>query len=233
VIVTTTRGFLAREKRPTAAPPIELEGRRFRFVASDESVDADGDVVVQSGWMLERFMQNPVVLALHERRALPVGRVVDLAVAGRQLRGILQFPGGDDMTAASREVYGLVRAGALRGVSVAFRGLEWEDLPTGGHRFTQQELLEISLVSIGSNANAVVKHRARGPRRAGLRLARPGAKRTPAPVVVPIARKRISKALTPLVAVLVRRQVKAAVGDAVRRARGRLCDCPAPCSCDT
>ena len=38
----------------------------MRFVASDESVDRYGDIIRASGWQLDNFRKNPVLLFAHD-----------------------------------------------------------------------------------------------------------------------------------------------------------------------
>jgi hypothetical protein len=63
----------------------EGSSRRARFVASDETVDRYGDIIRASGWQLDNFRKNPVLLFGHQSGALPVGKVEPIAVEGTRL----------------------------------------------------------------------------------------------------------------------------------------------------
>jgi hypothetical protein len=72
-----------------------------------------------------------------------------------------------------REVHAAVDAGVLRAVSVGFHPSKYEPIEgskTGGLRFTEQELVECSLVSVPANPNALALAKALGISREGRRL---------------------------------------------------------------
>jgi HK97 family phage prohead protease len=60
----------------------------------------------------------------------------------------------------------LIDAGLLGAVSVGFRPIEWRYMEEGrgGVRFIQQELLEISLVPVPANPEALIEARAAAKR---------------------------------------------------------------------
>jgi hypothetical protein len=66
-------------------------------------------------------------------------------------------------------VFRLIDAGYINAVSVGFQPIEWEMAKSpdrrGGIDFIKQELLEISVVSLPANANALVEGRSYGSRR--------------------------------------------------------------------
>src|SRR6187399_272538 len=93
--------------------------RRARFVASDETVDRYGDIIRASGWQLENFRQNPVLLFGHQTDSLPIGKVEPIAVEGTRLIAHAEFlPEGVSSFADS--VWSLIEHGALNAVSVGF-----------------------------------------------------------------------------------------------------------------
>src|SRR6201995_6135940 len=70
--------------------------RRVRFVASDETVDRYGDIIRASGWQLDNFRKNPVLLFAHDSRQPPVGQVPSIEVVGTELIADCLFrPEGD------------------------------------------------------------------------------------------------------------------------------------------
>ena len=138
------------------------------FVISTDQVDRHGDIVSADGWWLDAFRRNPVVLWAHDYRFPVVGRVAELwsdtqaapdgaAVRVGRLLARVRFAA----TPFAREVAGLYRGGYQRGVSVGFRPLRYEerrDSRTGaflGVRYLEQELLEVSLVPVPSNRDAL------------------------------------------------------------------------------
>jgi HK97 family phage prohead protease/HK97 family phage major capsid protein len=129
----------------------------MEFVLSDESVDRMGDIISADGWDLEGFKKNPIALWAH-RSDQPIGTWENLRVQDKTLRGKLTLaPKG--IIPRIDELRALIDAGILRAVSVGFREIESDPIdkshPYRGTRFTKQELVECSLVSIPANANAV------------------------------------------------------------------------------
>lgn len=133
----------------------ELGEDTLGFVASDETVDRYGDIVRASGWVLDSFKKNPVVLLFHKYNSLPVGQAPDIEVRGTQLVAPVQFARNESPEADI--AFRLVRGNFLRGMSVGFdylsREEDLEQCP--GWIYTKQELWEISLTPVPANPNAV------------------------------------------------------------------------------
>jgi len=131
-------------------------GRNFDAVISTAREDRDGDRIPLKGWQLGKFQQNPVVLAGHDHSAFPVAKAESVRVTDNALRmvGVFPPPGSSQR---SDEARALVNAGILRAVSVGFRALA---RPTpnalGGFDYSTQELLEVSLVSLPANPDALI-----------------------------------------------------------------------------
>lgn len=150
--------------------------RSIIAVVSTESVDRDGDVIHASGWQLDNFRRNPVVLFGHDYSRPPVARASSIDVVGTTLRATIEFP-PPNVSELADEVHGLVRAGFLPGVSVGFRPLpggKTYNEQRGGMDFTAQELLEFSFVAIPSNPQALVIQRTNGGDRMARWLTRSG-----------------------------------------------------------
>lgn len=122
------------------------------YILSDDSVDSYGDVIQQDGWDFTRFNKNPIALFGHSA-AFPIGRWKDVRVQGNRLIGTLEFA-ADGTSDRIDEIKSLAAQGILRATSVGFMPMDWED-EGRGLRFTKQELMEVSLVSVPANANAV------------------------------------------------------------------------------
>lgn len=136
--------------------------RTVRFVASDESVDRYGDIIRVSGWNLEPFKKNPVLLFAHNSRDLPIGTAdawVDLS--RKALLADATFLSAEQNDFAD-QVWRIVEAGALRAVSVGFMPTETPNILRDdknewitGFEFIAQELLELSVVPVPANPNAL------------------------------------------------------------------------------
>lgn len=130
----------------------------MEFVLSDETPDRLGDIISASGWDLVNFKKNPIALFNHNSN-FPIGRWSDLKAEEGALRGHLVIaPKGTSERVD--EIRKLIEAGILRAVSVGFRPTE--EKPRRGPKdewlgtyYTQQELIETSLVSVPANPNAL------------------------------------------------------------------------------
>lgn len=133
---------------------------KFSFVASTSAVDRYGDIV-QQNWELEAYKNNPVVLFNHDQHSLPIGKG-DVRIENDQLLIDVEFDMGDEHAA---EIARKANAGFLNAVSVGFQPLEYiprADLPQDddrygniGNLYTKSELLEVSIVTIPAQADAV------------------------------------------------------------------------------
>jgi HK97 family phage prohead protease len=141
-----------------AARAADDGSRVVTFCFSDGSVDRVGDTIDPYGWDLASFRSNPVCLWAHDSGSPPIGRVLRTYISADRLMGQIQFASGDIYPFAD-QVYRLVKNGFINSVSVGFAPIAWEwaDNRQGGIDFTQQELLEVSVVPVPANANALVQ----------------------------------------------------------------------------
>jgi HK97 family phage prohead protease len=134
---------------------METEGARvYTFRASTGAVDRQNEIVDQTGWSLDSYRQNPVVLDSHKYDSIEdvIGRAVRVEVVGDALEADIIFADTEKGECAEE----LVNTGFLRTVSVGFRSLARR--PGGAGQpltHTQAELLEISLVAVPANRDAV------------------------------------------------------------------------------
>jgi hypothetical protein len=151
-----------------AREPNASEVREITFVASDESVDSYGDIVRAAGWELKRFLANPVLLFAHNNHEPPIGSVIDIGVKGGELIARAKFlPAG--VYDKADIVWSAIEQGALRATSVGFMPTKMpneikdaEGNWTGGYEFIGQELMELSVVPVPANANALAVARKAG-----------------------------------------------------------------------
>lgn len=131
-----------------------------RFVASTSAPDRYGDVVAQN-WDLASYKRNPVILLNHNANALPIGKgSVDVVDGALQVDVTFDM---DDPIGA--EVARKTKAGFMSAVSVGFNPITStprSQLPkdhaaygTKGTYFEKAELLEVSVVTIPANGDAV------------------------------------------------------------------------------
>lgn len=142
---------------------VEHEGvKRTIFVASTDRPDRMDDIVDQASWRLDNYRANPVVQVDHDYRIeSTVGRgvvTVEAGVLTLEVEAWAEDP-------RSQAVRAKVEAGLVNAVSVGFRPgrmiprsqLPKEDPRYGerGYVFHDCELLEISIVAIPANADAL------------------------------------------------------------------------------
>ncbi|GMV19016.1 MAG: hypothetical protein AMXMBFR56_72400 [Polyangiaceae bacterium] len=164
-MTTLLRREAFRREMPKAADAAaESDSRVRRFVASDESVDSYNSVIKADGWELEQFSRNPVILFGHASRELPIGKGTAW-VEGKSLLLDVEFFGADANPMAEQAMR-IVDQGVM-GVSVGFEPLEyaynaeretgdeWVDMFNPPLDYTRSRLLEVSVVTLPANPNAL------------------------------------------------------------------------------
>ncbi len=142
------------------------DSRVVRFVFSDGSVDRMGDRIDPNGWQTADYMRNAVALFAHDSSAPPIGRTIAVWSDGQRLMGDIEFMSADVYPFAET-IFRMVQEKYLNAVSVGFIPTEykWADDEDGrewGINFLRQELVEISIVPVPANANALIDARAKG-----------------------------------------------------------------------
>lgn len=126
------------------------------FVINDETkVNSYGFRVLNNGLNLERFQKNPVLLDDHwNSTASVVGKWNNMRVQEGRLLGDIEFDTEDD---AANKLKGKVERGYIKGCSmgIAFDPNKMQLSPDGNFLLTESELMEVSLVAVPANANAV------------------------------------------------------------------------------
>ena len=138
------------------------------FVASTSGVDRFGDVIDQNGWDISSYEKNSVVLFNHDPTQLPIGKGAVALVDGNLMIDI-DFDMNDPRAA---EIGRKTKEGFLNAVSVGFNPIEAtkrSDLPedhyakgANGTFFSRAELLEVSVVTIPANSEAVASKQYQG-----------------------------------------------------------------------
>ena len=160
------RKLLVAQPEPV---PVSSQGDDLiRFTVTTGSVDRDLDRVSLDGWELDNYLRNPVVLWAHEAWEPPIGRAMNLLRDAEALKSDVRFvPESVPLFGPRAEgIKQLCRAGFLFATSVGFRPLEWDftdDEARGaddwfpGIDFLRQELMELSIVSIPANPEALIE----------------------------------------------------------------------------
>lgn len=144
----------------SAGPGALTDGRGNRpivMVASLETEDRAGDLVLASGWDLCAYEANPVVLWAHDYSRPAIGRSLSTKIERGSLVAHVEFA----PTEFAQEVRSLYLSGFMRGVSVGFRALETAPRTASSGRpatlFRRQELLEISAAPVPLNPHALAQ----------------------------------------------------------------------------
>lgn len=155
-------------RKQSVEPATKLDERTLRFTISTGCVDRDQDCVAVKGWQLDNFTKNPVVLWSHRADELPIGKVLDIGTDATRLHAAVRFLGAGYGAASdlAETCFRMAQDGYLNATSVGFRPLEWdftEDEERGandwfpGIDFHSQELVELSLVSVPANPEALIE----------------------------------------------------------------------------
>jgi len=135
-------------------------GLTFSGIATTPEVDRVGDEIVTSGIQFE----NPVSLLLYHDTQKPIGQVTFTRATAEGLPFSAVIPDPTPFRSTNlrervNEAIDSVIAKLVRAVSIGFRPLnEAVEVirETGGFRFLETELLELSLVTIPANADATI-----------------------------------------------------------------------------
>ncbi len=130
-------------------------------IISTERINSYGSRVLTAGIDLTQYEKNPIVLYMHRRgrkEDMPIGIMTNLRVENGILYGTPKF---DDDTEDERNISKKWDRGTLRMLSAGLDVLEWSEDPAmlvaGQTRptVTKSKLIEVSVVDIGSNDDAL------------------------------------------------------------------------------
>jgi len=142
---------------------INADDHTAEFVMSTNSIDRHGDVIDQDSWIFEYFDQNPAFFWQHESDNFPLGSWVERRLeadpenpGAKRLVGKARFD--TDIEPLAERAWKHVERGNLRMVSVGFipHRIEYDETRDAFILY-DCELLECSLVGIGSNRQALIK----------------------------------------------------------------------------
>ncbi len=125
------------------------DGSKYKVLASTSAVDRQGDSIDQRGWDLKNFLKNPVMPWAHKYDELPLAKVTHIEVTDKGLEAEFEFAPVEGNPKA-QQVKTLYDQGYLNAVSVGFIPKE-----RNGKTITKAELLEISIVPVPANQEAL------------------------------------------------------------------------------
>lgn len=128
------------------------------FIITDESVNRYGWRLLVAGIDLSGFLKNPVCCVQHFTGMIPVGKWKNVRIEGMELKGTVEFDRNDDDAV---KLYWKYADGYMNAVSLHVLPVEESEdashLIPGQTRptLTKSEMLEISLVTLPGQKNAV------------------------------------------------------------------------------
>lgn len=128
----------------------KISDKEYQVVASTNSIDRQGDSIDQTGWKIDNYMKNPVMLWAHDYSDLPVAKCINLSFDNSdQMVASFEFA-PEDANPKAAQIQKLYDEGFLNAVSVGF-------IPNkrSGNIITEAELLEISFVPVPANQDAL------------------------------------------------------------------------------
>lgn len=133
--------------------------KRHKFILNDETkTNQFGFRVKNAGLDLTRLKANPVVLDGHINSTRSViGKLEDFNFEDSLLTAWVVF---DEEDPIAKEIAGKVERGFLRGCSLGldpYNMSNFKEAPDGVYELVKSEALELSIVAIPNNANALVK----------------------------------------------------------------------------
>lgn len=130
---------------------LDETNRIISMIGSTETNDRVGDSMKMSGAKLDNYMKNPIILCNHDYHSQAVAKSLDVQVQGNKLVFKIQFAETD----LGKEWFYLYANKYMNASSIGFNPIEYKPNDKGGYDFTSWELLELSLVTVPCNPEAI------------------------------------------------------------------------------
>lgn len=134
---------------------IDEEKRIIRGVATTPSVDRVGDIIDPLGVKYD----NPLPLLWQHEHDKPIGSVKFDKPTKAGIEFEAEIASTDEPgTLKDRldEAWQSIKMGLVRAVSIGFRAIEYAFMDSGGIRYVETEVYELSAVTIPANADALI-----------------------------------------------------------------------------
>ena len=139
---------------------VDSDAHRVTAVISTGDVARDGAIIDPAGWDFSNYDRNPVVLWMHDDRAMPFARTIERIATEKELIARAEFDMEDPMGA---QVFRKIANGYINATSVRWlpKRTEQRTIGEGADKhevlaFVEQELLEWSWVTIPSDPGALI-----------------------------------------------------------------------------
>jgi len=144
---------------------VTAEDRSISFAISTGGVKRDALDIAPTGWKIDAYAKNPVVLWAHDDDTPAIGRAINTRIVGGVLRSTGIFATRDIHPLADT-VYQLLKQRFLNAVSVGFQPLRArlasDPSRPGGVDVLEQELWEWSVVNVPVDPEALATARSVG-----------------------------------------------------------------------
>lgn len=130
---------------------LDQANRIIEMVGSTEDFDRVGDRMLMAGVQLQNYLKNPIILPNHDYSSPAIGKALSVNIVASQLVFKIQFAETDE----GKQWFYLYANGYMNASSIGFIGLEYKPNDHGGYDFIKWELLELSLVTVPCNPNAI------------------------------------------------------------------------------
>lgn len=130
----------------------------FTFVITTNAMDRSLDIVDPNGLDIANYLNNPVVLKIHDDKSWPIGKCTGLTRTEDGWLASVEFV-PSDYPVVGQDGEFCRRAlvdGFISAVSIGFRALDYTINDAGGMTITESELLEFSIVPIPCNPEALL-----------------------------------------------------------------------------
>jgi hypothetical protein len=162
VPVAKAIGILAQVQ---VADSMSGDDRSVEFVISTGALDRYNSTIAVTGWQLDHFARNPIVLWAHDDSIPAIGRAENTRVEGNALRSHAIFADRDTHPLADT-VFRLIKGKFINAASVGWYPIEYKFVEGGdrgfGVDYLKQELWEWSVVNVPGNPDCLVGARSMG-----------------------------------------------------------------------
>lgn len=150
--------IIEKEEENVLDRNIEHRPFQIRGTANSGMKDRWNEIMPKDCWNLENFQKNPILLYQHDH-SLPIGRVTEMYPTETGLKFVAVIgKEGIPLTQQQKDVVTLIEQDVIKTFSVGFLCHDYDyDKTTDVVIYKDAELLEISLVSVPMEANALLE----------------------------------------------------------------------------
>jgi len=127
------------------------------WIASTPARDRQDDRVFPMGLNIANYRKNPVMIWAHDYHSpfAVIGKAVDVQVTETDFRVKPEWREPASESDPMHIIRALIDAGLVRTLSIGFNPTKWEDNDFGGYDFLESEILEVSIVPVPANQEAL------------------------------------------------------------------------------